>query len=60
MAAETAAGKIIDGMLARKYLVHTSRDIQALHAVQRYAPPVYSLLMHGANRVATHVVQRLP
>jgi NAD(P)-dependent dehydrogenase (short-subunit alcohol dehydrogenase family) len=59
VSADTAATKIIDGMLARKYLVHTSRDIQALHAVQRYVPPVYSLMMHGANRVATRVMKRL-
>jgi hypothetical protein len=59
VSADAAATKIIDGMLARKYLVHTSRDIQALHAVQRYVPPVYSLMMHGANRVATRVMKRL-
>ena len=57
VSAETAASKIIDGMLSRRYLVHTSRDIQALHAVQRYVPPAYSLIMHGMNRVATRVGQ---
>lgn len=57
---EQAAERIVDGMLARRYLVHTSRDIALLHAVQRYAPPLYSLLMDGANRVVTRFARRLP
>jgi hypothetical protein len=30
-------------------LVYTSRDIQALHLVQRLAPPVYTVIMRGMN-----------
>lgn len=56
---EHAAERIVDGMLAGRYLVYTSRDIQAIHLVQRIAPPVYAAMMHAANRVATRVASRL-
>ena len=57
---EHAANRIVDGMLARRYLVQTSRDIALLHGVQRYAPPLYAVLMDGANRVVTRLARRLP
>lgn len=60
VSSDAAARTIVDGMLARRYLVHTSRDIQALHALQRYVPPAYALLMDGANRAVTHLTRRLP
>lgn len=50
-----AAVSIVTGMLDRRYLVFTSNDIRLLHLVQRYVPPVYALLMHLANRVASRV-----
>lgn len=50
VSAGTAAECIIAGMLARRYLVFTSRDMRVLHAVQRYAPPVYVLVMDRMNR----------
>jgi NAD(P)-dependent dehydrogenase (short-subunit alcohol dehydrogenase family) len=52
---EHAAAAIISGMLARRYLIYTSRDIQAIHAVQRYVPPLYTQLMRAANRAADKV-----
>lgn len=59
VSSEHAAERIVDGMFARRYLVHTSRDIALLHAVQRYVPPLYSLLLDGANRVVTRFARRL-
>ncbi|MBB2893764.1 SDR family oxidoreductase [Flexivirga oryzae] len=56
---ELAAERIVEGMLRRRYLVQTSRDIALLHGVQRYAPPVYALLMDGANRVVTRLGRKL-
>jgi NAD(P)-dependent dehydrogenase (short-subunit alcohol dehydrogenase family) len=48
---DQAAASIIRGVIANRYLVYTSNDIRLLHYVQRFAPHVYSALMHGANRV---------
>ncbi|WP_296601520.1 SDR family oxidoreductase [Nocardioides sp.] len=51
---ERAAEAIVRGMLRRRYWVYTSGDIRLVHAVQRWCPPAYSLLMtllnRGANR----------
>jgi NAD(P)-dependent dehydrogenase (short-subunit alcohol dehydrogenase family) len=55
---ERAATAIIAGMLARRYLIYTSRDIQAIHAVQRYIPPLYTQIMRAANRAADRVATR--
>lgn len=55
---ERAASAIVDGMLARRYLVYTSRDIQLIHFVQRYVPPLYALLMRLANRGADALAAR--
>lgn len=49
---EKAAGALIDGMLARRYLVYTSSDIRLIHLIQRFCPPLYVLVMHAMNRVA--------
>lgn len=46
---ESVAGSILDGVRKGRYLVFTSRDIQALHWVQRYVPPLYALIMRLAN-----------
>jgi NAD(P)-dependent dehydrogenase (short-subunit alcohol dehydrogenase family) len=55
---EGAAAALIRGMLARRYLVYTSPDIRAIHAVQRYAPPLYVLVMRMFNRGADIVAAR--
>ena len=47
---ETAAERIVAGTLARRYLVFTSPDTRAIHAVQRYLPPVYALAMDRVSR----------
>ncbi|GGR66898.1 SDR family oxidoreductase [Nocardioides luteus] len=57
---EQAADSIVDGMLRRRYLVHTSRDIAFLHALQRHLPPVYALVMDLANRAVSRLERRLP
>jgi NAD(P)-dependent dehydrogenase (short-subunit alcohol dehydrogenase family) len=46
---ERAAATILHGVKHDRYLVYTSRDIQALHLVQRLAPPVYTVIMRGMN-----------
>ena len=46
---ERAATRILDGVVHNRALVYTSRDIQALHALQRYVPPAYDLLMRLGN-----------
>ena len=55
---EAAAAAIIRGMLAKKYLVYTSPDIRAIHAAQRYVPPLYVLIMRMFNRGADVVAAR--
>jgi NAD(P)-dependent dehydrogenase (short-subunit alcohol dehydrogenase family) len=49
---DTAAARIVSGMLRRRYLVYTSGDIRLIHAVQRYVPPLYALIMRMFNRAA--------
>jgi NAD(P)-dependent dehydrogenase (short-subunit alcohol dehydrogenase family) len=46
---EQAAAAILRGVRRNRYLVYTSRDIQALHLVQRLFPPAYVLIMRGMN-----------
>jgi NAD(P)-dependent dehydrogenase (short-subunit alcohol dehydrogenase family) len=45
-----AAEAILDGVRKRRYLIYTSRDIHALHLLQRYCEPAYAFLMRLANR----------
>jgi NAD(P)-dependent dehydrogenase (short-subunit alcohol dehydrogenase family) len=47
---EQAATAILRGVHRNRYLVYTSRDIQAIHLLQRICPPVYVALMRGLNR----------
>jgi short-subunit dehydrogenase len=47
---EQAATAILRGVYRNRYLVYTSRDIQAIHLLQRICPPVYVALMRGLNR----------
>jgi NAD(P)-dependent dehydrogenase (short-subunit alcohol dehydrogenase family) len=46
---EEAAEAILRGVKRNKYWVYTSNDIRAIHAIQRYLPPVYVLAMRGMN-----------
>jgi short-subunit dehydrogenase len=50
VSAEQAAQAILDGVRKRRYFVYTSRDIHALHLLQRYCEPLYALVMRLANR----------
>ncbi|MGI8677431.1 MAG: SDR family oxidoreductase [Jatrophihabitans sp.] len=46
---EQAATAILRGVHRNRYLVYTSRDIQAIHVAQRTCPPVYNAMMRIAN-----------
>jgi Short-chain dehydrogenases of various substrate specificities len=46
---EQAAAAILRGVRRNRYLVYTSRDIQALFLLQRVFPPGYALIMRGMN-----------
>lgn len=50
---EQAARSILDGMKRGRYLVYTSHDIAALHALQKFAPHVYEIGMVGFNRAVS-------
>jgi NAD(P)-dependent dehydrogenase (short-subunit alcohol dehydrogenase family) len=53
---EQAAEAILAGVRRNRYLVYTSRDIQAIHMLQRVCPPAYALIMRGMNRAMTRVL----
>jgi NAD(P)-dependent dehydrogenase (short-subunit alcohol dehydrogenase family) len=46
---EQAAAAILRGVRRNRYLVYTSRDIQAAFLLQRLFPPGYALLMRALN-----------
>jgi short-subunit dehydrogenase len=46
---EQAAEAILRGVRRNRYLVYTSRDVQAAFLLQRLCPPGYTLLMRGMN-----------
>jgi short-subunit dehydrogenase len=46
---EQAAAAILRGVRRNRYLVYTSRDVQAAFLLQRLFPPGYALLMRGMN-----------
>lgn len=46
---EQAAAAILRGVRRDRFLVYTSRDIQAIHLLQRLCPPAYVLIMRGMN-----------
>ncbi|AXK37310.1 short chain dehydrogenase [Streptomyces armeniacus] len=54
---EHVAGRILDGVRDGRYLVHTSRGVRVLYALQRVAPPLYVLAMRAANRAATRLLR---
>lgn len=47
---EQAADSILRGIERNRYLVYTSRDVQALFVLQRVCPPAYAAVMRLANR----------
>jgi NAD(P)-dependent dehydrogenase (short-subunit alcohol dehydrogenase family) len=46
---EQAAAAILNGVRHNRYLVYTSRDIQAAFLLQRLCPPAYAALMRAMN-----------
>ncbi len=46
---DEAAAAILRGVRRNRYLVYTSRDIQAIHLLQRVFPPGYTAIMRGMN-----------
>ena len=46
---EEAAAAILRGVRHNRYLVYTSRDIQALHLTQNLFPPAYNVIMRTMN-----------
>ena len=55
---ESVADRILRAIERNRYLVFTSRDIQALHLAQRYFPPAYNLVMRIMNRRLVAVAER--
>ena len=55
---EKAAAAIVRGVEKGRYLVYTSRDIQALFLTQRYIPFVYNLIMRVMNQQARRILKR--
>lgn len=53
---EQAAAAILRGVHRNRYLVYTSADIRAIHAVQRYVPPAYALAMRVMNAAANRAL----
>lgn len=53
---EQAAEAIWAGVRRRRYWVYTSPDIRAVHALQRYAPPLYALAMRGMSAAANRAL----
>jgi NAD(P)-dependent dehydrogenase (short-subunit alcohol dehydrogenase family) len=56
---EKAAAAIVRGVEKGRYLVYTSRDIQALHLTQRYLPFVYTIIMRVFNQRARALLKKL-
>jgi NAD(P)-dependent dehydrogenase (short-subunit alcohol dehydrogenase family) len=55
---EQVAASILDGVERGRYLVFTSRDIQAAYWLQRFAPPLYERLMMSLNRRLLAVAEK--
>lgn len=53
---EAAAAAILRGMRRRRYWVYTSADIRLVHAVQRWCPPAYVVLMRVMHRAANRAL----
>lgn len=57
---EHAADAIMRGIRHNRYLVYTSRDIQAAFLLQRLFPPGYALLMRAMNLTMRRVLPTEP
>jgi NAD(P)-dependent dehydrogenase (short-subunit alcohol dehydrogenase family) len=57
---EHVAKRIVAGIEKNRYLVHTSADIHALYLVQRWAPPLYWLVMRVMETQLTKASRRAP
>ncbi|MGC7098509.1 SDR family oxidoreductase [Amycolatopsis lurida] len=55
---ERVAAAMLRGVRRDRYLVYTSRDIQLIHLLQRWCPPVYVLLMRLANSAMRRLLRR--
>ena len=53
---ERAAEAIVRGMLTGRFWIYTSTDIRLVHALQRWCPPAYALLMTAFNRAANRAL----
>jgi short-subunit dehydrogenase len=56
---EKAAARIVRGVEKGRYLVYTSRDIQALYLTQRYLPFIYTLIMRVMNQRARALLRKV-
>jgi len=54
------ARKIVRGVERERYLVYTSRDIVAVHFLQRFFPPVYERIMRQLNKQMVAVAKQAP
>jgi NAD(P)-dependent dehydrogenase (short-subunit alcohol dehydrogenase family) len=57
---EQAADAILRAVRRNRYLVYTSRDIQAAFLLQRLFPPGYALLMRGMNLALRRALPTAP
>jgi NAD(P)-dependent dehydrogenase (short-subunit alcohol dehydrogenase family) len=57
---EQAAAAILRGVRRNRYLVYTSRDIQAIFLLQRLFPPGYALLMRAMNAGLRRALPAVP
>ena len=55
---EDVARKIVRGVERERYLVYTSRDIVAVHFLQRFFPPVYERIMRQLNKQMVAVAKQ--
>jgi hypothetical protein len=56
---EKAAARIVRGVEKGRYLVYTSRDIQALYLTQRYLPFIYTMIMRVMNQRARALLRKV-
>jgi NAD(P)-dependent dehydrogenase (short-subunit alcohol dehydrogenase family) len=57
---DEAAAAILRGVRRNRYLVYTSRDVQAAFLLQRLFPPGYALLMRALNLALRRALPALP
>ncbi|MFI6937665.1 SDR family oxidoreductase [Streptomyces sp. NPDC050418] len=55
---DAVAAAILAGVRRNRYLVHTSRRIQAVHVAERVVPPLYRLAMQSINDAAERFVRQ--